>query len=90
MYDASMNTLDVPVSLGTPMVSDPPMSPSKYLSSHRRAFPLSSPRGSVMSGSDLYSTHNADSDRCPKWSRTSEEGIEAGTCLDVDKHAGGP
>ena len=42
-----------------------------------------------MSGSDLCSTHNADSDRRPKQSQTSEdyneEGIEARICLDVDK-----
>ena len=44
----------------------------------------------VTSGSDPHGTHNTDSDGRPKWSRTSEEGIEVGIRLDVDKHAGGP
>ena len=48
-----------------------------------------------MSSSDPCGTRNADSDGCPKQSRTSEDGserrgIEAGVHLEVDKHAGGP
>ena len=30
----------------------------------------------VTSGSDPRRTHNVDSDRCPKWSRTSEDDSE--------------
>jgi len=49
----------------------------------------------VTSGLDPRGTRNADSDGCPKRSRTSEDGseqrgIEAGVRLEVDKHAGGP
>ena len=49
----------------------------------------------VTSGSDPCGTRNVDSNRCPKRSQTSEDeseqrGIEAGVCLNVDKHAGGP
>jgi hypothetical protein len=50
---------------------------------------------SVMSSLDPHGTHNADSDRCLKQSRLvrtigSDERIEVGIHLDVDKHAGGP
>ena len=58
-------------------------------------FLLISVRVTVTSGSDPRGTRNADSNGRPKRSRTSEDkserrGIEAGVCLDVDKHAGGP
>ena len=44
---------------------------------------------SVTSGSDPHGTCNVDSDGHLKQSWTSEGGLEAGICLDVDKHTGG-